>query len=283
MTETGYEFVRLASGIRLGARVSGSPADPPILQIHGTGTGHRNYDLVSPLLARSFRVVDVDLPGYGESDNRADRRDADDFAEDVVEFIVVSGVRFELLHGTSFGGAIAMVVAALRPDLVPRLVVSCSFARLDRASHAARAMWKRAAEWGGAPALADVTSCMGFSRSFWERDDASDVQQAFVQALESGGMTLFLRDLDSTLRVDLEAQLPSIRAQTLLVGADDDILTPVHAGPSGLGLAEIEKRVETARLVVVEGCGHFIALERPDELARLIVEWSRLAGSPEGG
>jgi pimeloyl-ACP methyl ester carboxylesterase len=134
-------------------------------------------------------------------------------------------------------------------------------------------MWALAAELGGPQVLAAVTSCMGFSRSFWERDDSRSVQETFVRALEAGGMQRFLRDLDSTLRIDLDGKLQAIRADTLLIGADEDVIAPIHAARSGIGLAQIHEQLGSSRLVTIEGCGHFVALERADALADLILEW----------
>lgn len=265
----------LAGGLRLGYRTLGPKSNPTILQIHGTGTGHRNYDLLSPLLAHDLRVYDIDLPGYGESEPRFDRREVWDFALDVVEFIEASKLRFCLVHGTSFGGAIALAASSLRPDLIDRLVISCSFGRLDRAGVQARALWKKAAEWEGAEALAAVTSVMGFSRSFWERSDAVAVQEALAAALKTAGIDLFLSDLDSTLRVDLEMELPQVHAATLLIGADEDIITPVRAAPSGIGAERLNELVPSSHLVILENCGHFVSLERAAELADLILRWGR--------
>ena len=43
----------------IAVRVAGS--GPRLLQIHGVGTGHRNFDLLTPLLTTDLEVFDIDL------------------------------------------------------------------------------------------------------------------------------------------------------------------------------------------------------------------------------
>src|SRR3990172_171181 len=53
-------------GIRLWYEETG--AGEALVQIHGGGLGHANFALATPRLARSFRVIDYDQRGYGQSD-----------------------------------------------------------------------------------------------------------------------------------------------------------------------------------------------------------------------
>jgi 3-oxoadipate enol-lactonase len=267
----GTARVALASGLTVSYREAGD--GPTIVQVHGLGTGHRNYDLLTPHLERTLHVFDIDLPGYGESDAPLEPRTIREYSEDVAQFIGALGYERVHIHGTSMGGCIAMTLAGRFPELVDRLVVTCSFARLDRAAHIVHATWRAAAELGGIEALALVTSQQGFSRSFWDRSESADTQAAFVDALSSTTPEDFLRDLAAMKDLDLGSEVTRIRAPTLLLGADEDIITPVQAARSGLGMTDLERLIPNARLQVFEQCGHFISIERPTDTAAAISDF----------
>ena len=243
----------------------------------GAGAGSRsrdgsgNFDLIRPHLASRLRVYDLDLPGYGESDTPDEPRSIVEFAEDVAGFIEALELAPAHVHGGSMGGQVALVLAARRPELVDRLVITCA-GRADNAGRMMYRTWRTAAR-AGSEALAELTSFQGFSRSFWDRPEAEGAVDAFVAALSTTTPDEFLRDLGAVEAAELDDELPRIRAQTLLLGAEEDIMMPVHAAPSGLGMADLEQLIPNAQLTVLEGCGHFITLERPEETAAHIADW----------
>ena len=71
----------------------------------------------------------------------------------------------------------------------------------------------------------------------------------------------------------LEGLLPSIAAPTLVIWGDSDRV--LH--PSG---AEVfQKGIPRARTVMLEGCGHVPMLERPEEVARHVLEFTGAVSS----
>lgn len=256
--------IQLPSGRSMSYREAGS--GPALVQVHGVGTGHHNFDLLTPHLLDSFRVIDIDLPGYGSSDPLAGERTIATLAEAITDFIAARDLAPTHVHGTSFGGLIAMTVAAHRPDLVERLVVTCSFARLDNAMRAMQRSWASAAAHGPA-ILAEVTSVQGFSRGFWDRPDAEAVQSTFVAAMASHSTDDFVRDLPLMADADLTTVVQLISAPTLLLGADEDQITPVETSASGLGMTDLAKLIPASTLHVLHGCGHFISIEQAHETA----------------
>jgi pimeloyl-ACP methyl ester carboxylesterase len=261
----------LASGRKMGYREEGSGTT--LLQVHGIGTGHQNFDLLTPHLAEWLHLLDIDLPGYGESDFGDANRSVTTFANAVAEFIDAMRIAPAHVHGTSMGGAVALALAANHPALVDRLVITCSFARLDRAALVMHETWRSAAAHGGAAALAELTSQQGFSRSFWDRPESAEVKAAFIAAMESTTPSEFLRDLDVMKHLDLEQDVQRIEAETLLLGADEDMMTPVRSAPSGLGMTDLERLIPRARLDVFDQCGHFISIERSRETAERVARF----------
>jgi pimeloyl-ACP methyl ester carboxylesterase len=242
---------------------------PQLLQLHGLGTGHHNYDLLTPKLAANFRVIDIDLPGYGGTAPLVGEPSIAGMAERVVEFIETQGLAPALVHGTSMGGMVAMTLAAKYPDLVSKLIITCSTGRHDNAMRNMRATWMMAAQ--ASPALLAAVTCVdGFSRGFWDRPDSDDIRKAFVSALEVATTDVFIRDLPLMEDLDISEIVPRISAETLLLGADEDHISPVKTSPSGIGMSDLASLIPNASLKVLPECGHFISIERGDETAQEI-------------
>ena len=103
--------------------------------LHGFASSIYTWKDVLPALARDHDVVALDLPGFGESDQPADL-DGALFPALVLGLMDRLGLARAALVGNSLGGAIAVAVAAARPERVTALVLIDSagfnFAAEDR-------------------------------------------------------------------------------------------------------------------------------------------------------
>jgi pimeloyl-ACP methyl ester carboxylesterase len=111
----------VAPGQRVSAIVWGD-REPELVLLHGGGQNAHTWDTVALALGRP--VVAVDLPGHGHSDWRPDR----DYgpwqgAEAVASVIDQVAPRSAGVVGMSLGGLTAIRLAAIRPDLVRRVVI----------------------------------------------------------------------------------------------------------------------------------------------------------------
>lgn len=105
-----------------------APGDgPTTVFVHGLGAASTVYHAhiaARPELA-GRRVLFVDLPGHGISDRPADfGYTLEDHADALAAALDEAGVRGGVIAGHSMGGAVAIVLAHRRPDLVARLVVT---------------------------------------------------------------------------------------------------------------------------------------------------------------
>lgn len=113
-----------ASGVRL--RVVEAGSGPPLVLVHGMFADHTSWDDVIDLLSDDFRIVAVDLPGFGTSEKPSPSRfryDVDAFAGVLADLYAALGLGRAALVGHGLGGAAAIAVAAHHPELVSRLVV----------------------------------------------------------------------------------------------------------------------------------------------------------------
>ena len=260
----------LPTGELLWYRRTGQGA--PLLHIHGTAFGHRNFEKMTPLMAKSFDVIDFDLPGYGES-RGAPARDMAGIAEQVCHFIRALDLPRVHLHGTSFGAMIGLTLAANHPDVVDRLVLSCFLARYDNAARMMRGTWKRTARDSGMSAVADLTSVAGFARGFYDRPEAEAQLQSMRDAFMKNTPEAFIAGTETIERTDLGALVSRITAPTLLLAGAEDNMTPFKPSPSGVGFAQIEELLPASNLVVIPDCGHYLVIEQPEAASRHIADF----------
>jgi len=125
-----HDFVR-ANGLRFHYVTEGE--GPLALLLHGFPQFWYAWRKQIPALAARFRVVAVDLRGYGESDKPARVADyaPDVLSRDVVELIRALGAERATIIGHDWGGAVAWGTALEHPRVVERLVVvNCPHPRI---------------------------------------------------------------------------------------------------------------------------------------------------------
>jgi len=261
-------IAKLPGGESIWWRVQGE--GPPLLQIHGSAFGHRNFEKMTPLMEPHFSVIDFDLPGYGESTG-APQTSMDGIADQVYELILATGFGRVHIHGTSFGAMIGLNLAARRPEVVDHLVLSCFMARYDNAARLMRATWKRAAADSGMEAVADLTSVAGFARGFYDLPHAEAQLASMRQAFAKNTPQAFIAGTETIERTDLSPLVASVRAPVLLLAGQEDNMTPFKPADSGVGFFQIEPIIPGARLIVLPDCGHYLVIEQPERAAREIV------------
>jgi pimeloyl-ACP methyl ester carboxylesterase len=243
----------------------------PLLLLHGPPFDHRLWVSVIPYLAGHFRVVAPDMPGYGRSAPAKD-----DSPEALIR--VIAGLMTALqmvpgfVAGTSFGGAVALGLAARHPERVRGLVAAGGLG-IERWPATLQARLARAARGlPGALALGARLAPRLQARWFLRRAlndrraaDAAIVEQVAATLRSTNGRRALIRALR---RLDdwrfVTRQLGGIRAPTLLVWGEHDALY-------GLPVAErLRHAVHGARLVTLAGAGHLLPIERPEDLAATI-------------
>ncbi len=96
---------------------------PPLLFVHGWCTDHAFFAPQVESFARDHRVVSPDLRGHGTSDAPLQNYSIDGFVADLAWLCSELGLERPVVVGHSMGGAIALELAAGRPDLAAAIVM----------------------------------------------------------------------------------------------------------------------------------------------------------------
>ena len=111
-------------GLRLHLRDTGPRGAPPVLFLHGFGASLHTWEEVAQGLAPDFRVLRIDLPGFGLTGPDP----SGDYTDERAAVILLAlmqrlGLERLALVGSSMGGRIAWRFAAAHPERVARLVL----------------------------------------------------------------------------------------------------------------------------------------------------------------
>jgi len=239
-------------------------AGESLVLIHGIATDRRIWELVTPTLAASRRVVTLDLPGFGQSAPVGDDFDLERVAQRIARGLAGRGLQgpFDLV-GHSLGGGVAITLAALRPRLVRRLILvapaglrpfPAPISRLLASSaDAALAARRKAASltdvaWGRRLLLA-MTAADGAAL-------APTLARQMIEASESAKRTA--PALAAITAADLRPTLASTGAPLGVIWGEADRTVPIRA------LEEILGARPDASIVRIEEAGHVPMIERPD-------------------
>jgi pimeloyl-ACP methyl ester carboxylesterase len=110
------------NGTRIRYEVAGS-GDVTLVMVHGSWTSHHGWDLVTPGLAGSFRVVTYDRRGHSESPAPPGQGSIHDDVDDLAALIEHFADPPVFVAGSSFGSIITLRLAAKRPELLRGIIV----------------------------------------------------------------------------------------------------------------------------------------------------------------
>jgi 3-oxoadipate enol-lactonase len=230
-----------------------------IVLIHSGVTDSGEWDDVRPLLERDHRVFTPELPGSGSTPLEPGEHSLADHVLDAFDGRAA-------LVGTSFGGRAVLEAALAAPERVAKLVLigANTFGwseEVQRIQEQEDALFE-AGRFDDAAELMARWWLVGPQREPGEVDGEL-YERVRSMALRGYGLQA---GVDASLR-KVEIQLEQITAPTLVLrGALDwpDVATAAE---------RFVRELPDAREVVVDGCAHLPTLERPDEVARLIVEF----------
>ncbi|GAA1004147.1 alpha/beta hydrolase [Acrocarpospora pleiomorpha] len=231
----------------------------PVVLLHSTSADARMWDGVWEPLASAFRVIRLDLRGYGRSPLVAEKPYSN--AGDVAELLDGLGIDAAVVVGSSGGGRVALELATIRPDLVSDLVLIASAAGLPptpelEAFGDEEDRLIEAGDVAGAAEL-NVRTLLG--------PDANDQARAKLFEMQRNAFELQLAADPEPEVTRPEVDLTAITAPALVVIGGHDL--PYFTATGHHLVAELP----SATLLELPWAGHLPALERPSEIAGLLL------------
>ncbi len=264
------------NGVNLWYEITGE--GEPVVQIHGAGFGHFNFAPSTPELAKRFMVVDHDLRGYGKSDRPVQDYDMEVWADDLAGLQDALGIEAAHVHGTSMGGMIAIVFAAKYPERTTSVVINCAAAKLGVSGRLIFKNWIDIArldpDGPGSRILAELIAWQALSKSFLETPDGVGAIDTIQQILrDSNRIEVFTAACQAMCDMDLTGWLPRITSPALVLGGDEDLMTPWEQGPGGAGQEAIYQGIRNAEKHVIRGSNHSTIFDNTEEHNRVVIDF----------
>jgi len=264
------------NGVNLWYRISGE--GEPVAQIHGAGFGHFNFDPATPELSKHFKVIDYDMRGYGQSDRPLQHYDMEVWADDLAGLMDALEIEEAHVHGTSMGGMIAIAFAGKYPERTISVVINCAAAKLGVTGRLIFKNWIDIARMDpdgpGSRLLAELITWQALSKRFLEEQDADELTGLIQQILrDSNRIEVFTAACQAMCDMDLTSWLPKITSPALVLGGDEDLMTPWDQGPNGAGQEAVYHGIPNAEKYVVRGSNHSTIFDGTEEHNRVVIDF----------
>ena len=217
-------------GLRMYYEIHGTGR--PLVLLHGGGsTISTTFGKVLPTLAKTRRVIAVELQGHGHTADIDRPLTFEQDADDVAALLRQLGIARADIFGFSNGGNVALEMGIRHPELVHKLIVASAFFRSDGIYPAVRESFKHATPDNMPAVLRDAYN-------------AEAPHPEHLPVLVAKLMTRLLDFKDVP-----PATLRAISAPTLVMLGDADIIRPEHA-------AEMAHLLPHSQLAIFPSSGH---------------------------
>ena len=244
--------------------MGGPPDGPPLVLLHGLGGSRSNWAFLAPELARTRRVLVVDLPGHGRSSALPAAPGLGPYADRVAKLVENEGLAPTDVVGHSLGGLVGIRLAVRRPELVRSLVLAAAAGITSSTARAERILalvgWiqpgRRVSPHWRAVARSATLKRLVFGHWF-----AADPAALSDDAVEALLIDINLHsDTQSALRAlagdDPRSDLHLVRCPSLMLWGAKDNQLPLEDA------FEYARRLG-APLRTIADCGHLLIVERP--------------------
>ncbi|MCU9950209.1 alpha/beta fold hydrolase [Pseudomonas sp. PDM13] len=245
------------------AYYEGGPASgETLVMVHGFGANKDNWLRMARHFTDRYRVIALDLPGFGDSSRPAGSYDVGTQAERLASFIATLGAGKVHLVGNSMGGHIVALYAARYPQQVR------SLALFDNAGVTAphkSELYERLERGDANPlivaSVADYDQLMDFV--FVEKPPMPGSLKRYLAEQSMANREHYQQVFQHLVQryVPLEPELPKITAPTLLLWGDRDRVLDVSS------IEVMKPLLGKSSVVVMKDCGHVPMIERPAETA----------------
>jgi 3-oxoadipate enol-lactonase len=237
---------------------------PALVLLHSTVCDRRMWDPQWPVLADAgFRVVRCDFRGFGATPVPQGPHDD---AEDVLDLVGGLGLGPAALVGASYGGKVALEIAARRPRQVTALALVCAGMPGHEPSDALRAFGRREEELIEA---GDIAGAVELNVATWPGPEADEGTRERVRLMQRHAFEVQLAAPEEDEPAKVAVDLRAITTPSLVVSGAKDLpdFRLIAARLAGL--------LPGARLAQLPWAGHLPTLERPDELSQMLTVFLR--------
>ncbi len=268
-----YSHFAEIDGVRLHYQEKGMGT--PLVLLHGFSSSTYSWKDVFDPLSKNFRVIAVDLKGFGFSgkpDGDYTRRAQARLIAHLLDYLKIEKA---WLCGNSMGGEVSLNFALENPQRVAGLIL------IDSAGVTVGGGNSLAPGYLLVPIVGRVLMALaltsdklvreGLEKSFYDDSKITDERVAYYyRPLQTrGGQLAALRARTQAGRFPIEQDLNKINVPTLIIWGAEDALIPLPAG------RKMNSLMKASKLIVIEKCGHVPQEEMPERVFEEMTKFIR--------
>ena len=227
IAQNGYSEV---NGIKMYYEIYGRGSQgKPLVLIHGGGsTIQTTFGRIIPMLAKHRRLIAVELQAHGRTSDREKDLSFEQDADDVATLLKNLNIDKADFFGFSNGGTTAVQIAIRHPEIVDKLILGSALCKRD-----------------GVP-----SQFWDFMKGAQLASMPEQLKKAYLEVSPnpSGLQTMFDKDVKRMVNFkDIpDEQIDSIKAPTLIIIGDQDLIKPEHA-------IEMHRQIANSELAIIPG------------------------------
>jgi len=245
----------------------------PLVLCNGIAMSSPSWEIMAAPLAEHYRVVRFDFRGQLLSPG-SPPSDVGEHAADMIALLDHLAIDRVHLVSTSFGGAIAALVAARYPERVRSLISIASADGFDGVMEDEVLRWRQGCvdsiDGGDRGHISDVLEPVVYSEAYLtSHAEDRTLRRKQIEALPESWFRGLIGLLDSTPSVVLADELGSVRCPTLILAAELDGFIPLERTRA------LADAIPNAEFQVIAGAGHAVVVEQPELLVELCLQFLR--------
>ncbi|WP_445664481.1 alpha/beta hydrolase [Fodinibius sp. AD559] len=254
---------------------------PAIILIHGLGSYIPAWKQTIPALTENYRVIALDLPGYGKSSKDVDSYSIPFFAKTVADLQDSLGIEKATWAGHSMGSQIALQAAIDYPDKISKLVLLAP-AGFETFTEQEGTMMSNFVTPQSIKATPDSLIRQMFKATFHEFPREAQFMIEDRVAIRSaknfdGYARAYAGSVQAMLDGPVFEKLSSINQPSLIIFGKQDMLIPnrqFHGNLTTKKVAESgHKRLPNSQLKLIGQAGHFVHFEQPEMVNKEILNF----------
>lgn len=235
-----------------------------VVLLHGWGSNITLFQSMISLLSSKYRVIAMDMPGFGESDEPSTPWNVDIYVDFVIKFLKNFDVKSAVFLGHSFGGRV--IIKMFERKSLPFEITKIILA--DSAGVKPKKTLKQKAKIRTYKIGKAVLSFAPVKAIF---PDALDKLRSKSGSADYNAASPVMRQtLVRVVNEDLTHIFPKVTPPTLLIWGENDTATPVSDA------CLMEKLMPDAGKVVFQNCGHYSFLEKQFEFNRVLASFMNI-------
>lgn len=238
----------------------------PIILLHGFCENHHIWDSLSNNLASEFRILSVDLPGFGQSSPLPDKCSAlDEVADIIADELRIRKIEPAFIVGHSLGGYITLALAELHPQLIRGLALinSTTFSDSTDKKRTRNKIIKFISKHGVQPFIDLFIDDIFYNKE--EFTEAIEMVRAMGMSCTRETLiqyTGLMRDRSERTFLLTQPDKPA-----MVIAGNEDGLIPVGQSQ------EMIDFLPKGQGVILESCGHMAMFERPNALHESLIQF----------